>query len=372
MKARLINILLLASLLPSALLSCVEPIDLNAGEDPQVVVNCILTEDDVQTLEMYYTPTSMDGARRPVEDAEVILRCGYAGAGKFHYVGDGLWQCEYRPEYGKEYNLMIVMEGHVLQASTKFPADVTVACYGRRRDIGEGRHRINYLMYSYELRLFNRSPECPPYYGYPCLLASHLWAFPKDKGWGDDYQKYIATSHFCADDFNLTSLRVRDLPCFSADSIKVMPKWLREELGWYPLMMGDLQVHQGFVRIDIPKDYHSGKAQEELKDSPIYTDISFVLARPFPTSWSNYGSPYQEPGGLYDIYILSNEADNYFKDVYRKHLNKDNFLFEYDTENIYSNISGGIGVFGAMIHRNNETGIRGYLNDFVQKDNEQE
>ena len=122
------------------------------------------------------------------------------------------------------------------------------------------------------------------------------------------------------------------------------------------------------MRIDIPKDYHSGKTQEELKDSPIYTDISFVLARPFPTSWSNYDGPYQERGGLYDIYILSDEADNYFKDVYRKHLNKDNFLFEYDTENIYTNIKGGIGVFGAMIHRNNKTGIRGYLNDFVPSD----
>lgn len=369
MKVRFINILLLVSLLSSSVLvSCVEPIDLDTGEDPQVLVNCILTEDDVQTLEIYYTSTSMDGIIRPVEDAEVILRCDYARDGKFYYVGDGLWQCEYRPEYGKEYNLMIVMEGHVLQASTKFPADVTVACYGRGYDASEGRHKKGYLMYSYELRLFDRTPECPPYYGYPCLLASHLWAFPKDKGWGEDYQKYIATSHLCADDFNLTSLRVRDLPCFSADSVKAMPKWLREELGWYPLMMGDLPVHQGFVRIDIPKDYHSGKTQEELKDSPIYSDIAFVLARPFPTSWSNYDGPYQERGGLYDIYILSDEADNYFKDVYRKHLNKDNFLFEYDTENIYTNIEGGVGVFGAMIHRNNETGIRGYLGDFVPGD----
>ena len=360
----------LLSVLPMAAFfaACVEPIDLDAGEEPQVVVSCILTENDVQTLEMYYTTTLMDGIRRPVENAEVTLKYDYAGARKFNYVGDGFWQCEYKPEYGKRYNLVIEFEGHVLQASTTFPSDVTVACYGRGYDASEGRHKKWYLMYSYELRLFNRSPECPPYYGYPCLLASHLWAFPKDKGWGDDYQKYIATSHLCADDFNLTSLRVSDLPCFSADSVKAMPKWLREELGWYPLMMGELQVHQGFVRIDIPKDYHSGQTQAELKDSPIYSDIAFVLVRPFPTSWSNYDGPYQERGGLYDIYILSDEADNYFKDVYRKHLNKDNFLFEYDTENIYSNISGGIGVFGAMIHRNNETGIRGYLNDFVPGD----
>ena len=372
MKARLINILLLVSLLPAVLVSCVEPIDLDAGEEPQVVVNCILTEDDVQTLELYRTSTVSGGECIPITDAEVHLTYGNNRVVEFSYDDKGMWKAEHKPYYNQIYSLTVAIGDRVLKGTTKFPADMTVACYGRGYDASDGRHKNKgYLMYSYELRLFDRSPECPRY-GYPCLLASYLWAFPKDKGWGEDYQKYIATSHLCADDFNLTSLRVRDLPCFSADSVKVMPKWLREKLGWYPLMMGDLQVHQGFVRIDIPKDYHSGKAQEELKDSPIYTDISFVLARPFPTSWSNYGSPYQEPGGLYDIYILSNEADNYFKDVYRKHLNKDNFLFEYDTENIYSNISGGIGVFGAMIHRNNETGIRGYLNDFVQKDNEQE
>ena len=113
-------------------------------------------------------------------------------------------------------------------------------------------------------------------------------------GWGDDYQKYIATSHFCADDFNLTSLYVRDLPCFSKDSIDVMDKWLKEQLAWYPAKLGDLQLHQGFVRIDIPKDYRSGQPQEELTDTPVYSDKSFALARPFPTSWPDNDGPYQE------------------------------------------------------------------------------
>lgn len=148
-----------------------------------------------------------------------------------------------------------------------------------------------------------------------------------------------------------------------------MDKWLKEQLAWYPAKLGDLQLHQGFVRIDIPKDYRSGQPQEELTDTPVYSDKSFALARPFPTSWPDNDGPYQERGGLYDIYILSDEADHYFKDVYRKHLNKDNFLFEYDTENVYSNIEGGIGVFGAMIHRSNKSGVRGYLDDFVQVDN---
>ncbi len=358
----------IALLLAAVMTSCVEPIALDAGDEGRLVVNCILTEGDVQTLELYRTSPVYGGELVPVTDADVRLTYGNNRVVEFTYDGGGLWKAEHKPYYDQLYHLEVTAGGRVLKGMTTFPTDVRVDCYGRGRDIGEGRNRTRYVMYSYELRIYNdRSPDCPRY-GYPCLLASHLWAFPKDKGWGEDYQKYIATSHLCADDFNLTSLCVGDLPCFSADSIKVMPKWLREDLGWYPLKVGDLPLHQGFVRIDIPKDYHSGLSREELKDSPIYSDISFVLARAFPTSWLNYDGPYQERGGLYDIYLLSDEADRYFKDVYRKHLNKDNFLFEYDTENIYTNITGGIGVFGAMIHRNNKTGIRGYLGDFVPED----
>lgn len=367
MRKSLLNFLLTA-LLSVAFVSCVEPIDLDTGEDSQVVVNCILTEDDVQTLEMYYTSSTLDGERRPVEDAEVILRRGYGEAGKFSYEGGGVWKCDHRPGYGSQYNLLIKTGDKVITASTTFPDDVSVSCFGRRRDIGEGRRKINYLMYSYELRIFDRTPECPPYKGYEYHQASRLWVFPKDMGWGEEYQKYIASSHFCTDDFNLTSLTVSDLPCFSADSIKAMPSWLREQLGWYPLKLGDLRMHQGFVRMDIPAGYSSGQTHEELLYSPIYSDMSFALVRPFPTYWIGYEGPYQEWGGLYDVYILSDEADQYFKDVYRKHLNKDNFLFEYDTENIYTNVTGGVGLFGAMIHRNNRVGGRGYYPDFILYD----
>lgn len=352
-----------------ALSSCVELIDLSPREGRSLVVNCILTESDVQTLEMYYTTQKLGEEGEPVNDAKVTLCRVNDPVAEFYRCDDGLWRADFCPEYGAMYRLKLTVGERDFIATTIFPKDIQVDCYGRRRWSDNSRRRISYLMYSYELRLYDEEFPKPPYKGRECLWESHLWIFPKDMGWGDDYQKYIATSHFCADDFNLTSLYVRDLPCFSKDSINVMDKWLKEQLAWYPAKLGDLQLHQGFVRIDIPKDYRSGQPQEELTDTPVYSDKSFALARPFPTSWPNNDGPYQEQGGLYDIYILSDEADHYFKDVYRKHLNKDNFLFEYDTENVYSNIEGGIGVFGAMIHRSNKSGVRGYLDDFVQVDN---
>ena len=346
------------------MMSCVEAIDLDPHEGRTLVVNCILVEGDEQTLEMYYTSGLSGEASEPIEDAEVTIESYDSPVTEFHRCDDGLWRADFRPNYGVTHHLKVVLDGKSYNARTMFPKDIEVDTYGRRRWSDNSRRRISYLMYSYELRVYDEEFPDPPYKGRPCLWPSHLWVFPKDMGWGDDYQKYIATTHFRADDFNLTSLTVGDLPCFSKDSINMMEKWLKEELAWYPAKLGDLPLHQGCVRIDVPERYDSGQSQDELTNTPVYSPRAFALVRAFPTGWPDYNGPYKT--SVYDIYILSDEADNYFKDVYRRHLNKDNFLFEYDSKNIYSNIEGGIGVFGAMILRNDKSGVRGYLDDWTQ------
>lgn len=339
--------------------SCVEPIDLDSHEGRSVVVNCILTESDVQTMELYYTSDLSGEESEPIEDATVLLTCDYEPVAEFTRGEDGLWRADYRPEYNKSYRLDVTVGDHHFTGFTIFPEDIKVDTYGRLR-WKDKKRRIDYLLYSYELRVYDVFN--PPYKGRECLSQSHLWVFPRDLGRGEGYQRYIATSHLCADDFNVTPLSVRDLPCFSPDSIASMPGWLKRQLAWCPEMLGDLRMHDRFVRIDIPRNYRNGKTQEELTNTPVYTDVSFALVRAFPPDPHDYRTPYD--GNLYDVYILSNEADKYFSDVYRRHLNKDNFVFEYDTENIYTNIEGGLGVFGAMVRRNDKPGVTGYLDDW--------
>ncbi len=343
----------------SVLSSCVEAIDLDPHEGRSVVVNCILTESDVQTLELYYTSDLSGVESEPIVEAEVKLTCDYEPVAEFTRADDGLWRADYRPEYNKHYRLDVTVGDRNFDAFTVFPEDINVDTYGRLRWKDKNR-RIDYLLYSYELRVYDVFD--PPYKGRECLTPNHLWVFPRDLGWGEDYQRYIATSHLCVDDFNVAPLSVRDLPCFLPDSIASMPRWLKRQLAWCPEMLGNLQMHERFVRIDIPRNYRNGKTQEELANTPIYTDVAFALVRDFPSRPLDYYTPYD--GFLYDIYILSNEADNYFKDVYRRNLNKDNFVFEYDTENIYTNVRGGLGVFGAMVLRNDKPGVAGYLDDW--------
>lgn len=336
--------------------SCVETIDLDTGEERAIVVNCVLTEDDVQTLEMYYT-TSLSGVERePVEDAVVRLYRYDEPVAEFTRCEDGLWRAAVRPDYGKPYRLDVTADGRNLTASTVFPIDITVETYWR--GWMDESHRKSYLFHSCELRIYDGIGRPPFYFSKDYNLNAHLWVFPRDIGWGDDYQRHIATSHPCADNFNALPLAVRDMPCFSPDSIAAMYGF-RHELAWIPEYFGDIRTHDRFVRIDIPSHYSDPRPQSELNDTPIYSPRAFVLVRDFHTNINRYKT--SNMGFLYDIYILSDEADRYFRDVYSKHLNKDNFLFEYVTENVYSNIKGGLGVFGAMELRNNERAGQGYL-----------
>ena len=127
-------------------------------------------------------------------------------------------------------------------------------------------------------------------------------------------------------------------------------------------------MHDKFLRINIPAKYSNGLSKHDVTDTPLYSPKSFGLIREFPIRYEDRITPNDIV--LYDFYILSNEADKYFKEVYSRHLNRDNFILEYDTDNIYTNIKGCnnfkdrcVGIFGALITRNEKNARTGYFND---------
>ncbi|MDO4826896.1 MAG: DUF4249 family protein [Bacteroidia bacterium] len=362
----------LALMLPTLWLTgCIEEISLDTGEASRVVVNCLLKEGDVQTMELYYTSEARDGVRRPVTDAEVILSSYDEEVSRFRYDSGCVWSARFTPKHCKLYKLKVITGGDTLSAQTRFPDDVDVAAYRKSR-YSDSSHLHVYQFVSYELRYISDTIFHYPWttseqihfavrYGKSYPSACRMWVFPRDLGRGD-HERYIGTTHALADDFNLSSLFVPDLPCFSRDSILAMdPITVRKVLEWYPVIYPGLQLHDGFVRIPIPTNYKLDKSQKELTDTPIYSPRAFVLVRDFPTKFQ---FQYAYENALYDFYFLSNEADNYFKDVYSRKINKDNFVFEYETDNVCSNIKGGgLGVFGAIIMRTNMKAIKGYFDD---------
>ena len=111
---------------------------------------------------------------------------------------------------------------------------------------------------------------------------------------------------------------------------------------WIPQMCPDLPLHKGFVRIDQPEGFTNGLTDEDFKTSYLSTSGSFLILG----DYSDYLTGV-EPF-LIEVHFLSDEYDAFLRDLHIRNLSRDNFILStYDTNNIYSNINGGVGVFGA-------------------------
>ena len=107
-------------------------------------------------------------------------------------------------------------------------------------------------------------------------------------------------------------------------------------------MCPDLPLHKGFVRIDQPEGFSNGLSDDDLKTSYQYSRNSFFILG----DYSNYLSGI-EPF-LIEVRFLSEEYDAFLRELHIRNLSKDDFILStYDSNNIYSNIYGGVGIFGA-------------------------
>ena len=218
-KIRILNALCGAALACLSL-SCVEPIALDTGDGREIVVNCILKEGEEQTMELFWTGRLSDDGYDVVKDAEIVLLCDYEPVAEFIMDESGVWKDRHTPKCGGHYRLDIKVGDREITADTIFPEDISVDTYGRIR-WEDKEQNLDYLLYSCELRIYDVFK--PPYKGRECLSASRLWIFPRDLGWGAEYQRYIATSHQCADDFNVAPLSVRDLLVFRRTLYRCCP-----------------------------------------------------------------------------------------------------------------------------------------------------
>lgn len=334
--------------------SCVERVDFSPAENLPLSVHCILTRDSVQTLSLKVlsphgtrqTPELPDGLRVSISDKKQQDSWVFTRESKTQ------WTCSMVPEYGRKYSLTVsISEREVLSAETTFPQEFYVKQFMKRRS----GPLIQYLYCSCELRIPRFYHD---YYTYEDPRGAYykgganLWVFNKG---GQD----IATTHPFVDDFNKIETTVGDLPCFSSDSIKQWKSSTFTRKIWIRDRYSDLPMHQQMVRLTFPPGFTNGYSNEELYDSPLYSDQSFILITDYPREY--------EPteGGIFDIYVVSDELDFYLKDVYQKELNKGRDIrYVYDHENVYSNIHGGTGVFGALVYRDQERALRGYNDDF--------
>ena len=386
------------------LASCVEDIDLDTGENLPIVVDCVLKMDTVQTMRLYQMAKLNEDGYKPVDNAtvELLKVADNLPVAQFHRKSGILWETRYMPEFGKQYKLSVSIPGkEEIIATTTFPHDMRLVLHTRTLRNGTGiydntRDTTYLQMITAEVATAKMVTEkdflrggimhgtpWPDYAVFPLKVyyptgskACKMWIYPhRDsmvvfppknfvecpwmsfsalpfKPSPKPYCSTVVTDHPYADNFNIVPGSVTDLDIVNVPvntQAKRMP-WplvhitLINYTQWIPKLCPDLPLHEGFVRIDQPDGFNHGLTDEELKSSHLPSNGSFLILG----DYQNYLSGIEPV--LIEVRFLSDEYDAFLRDLHIRNLSKDDFILStYDSNNIYTNIQGGAGVFGAEI-----------------------
>lgn len=320
------------------------------------------------------------------------------------------WTADYEPDFDASYRLSIVVNGtDTLWAETQFPKDlklvsmlkyiregsegyptstdsVQFACKTCEVHLGsytsgfEGSGNKWYLAYGPYAHgdLFKayrtRYDGACKIWVYPHMDVTHsgtgmlhymLEETYTFKGTDQPYTSYAVTDHPGADNFNIVPGRLSDLDICKMSKRDSSMLSFSSGAFLYPydlffqfcsFMCPDLALHDHFIRIDHPANFTNGLAKSELKNSYQFSQHSFLIAADYADSYPLYNysfyhyTPSLTDGFVNEVRFLSDEYDAYLRDVVAKGLSSDNFvLSEYEHRNIYSNINGGFGIFGAQL-----------------------
>ena len=313
-------------LLSSIFLSCTRDISLDVGER-MVVVECVLSCDSVQTLKMFYSHAKdKNKVSEPISKADVILfdETKDESVGNFKY-SENQWVLDYSAEPEHSYKLDIDIEGHVhISACQTMPKQVSVAS-----GIGNGfrfSSSSDALIYGNE------------FYGtlfYTKTLSSKTWIYAlayDEKTGANHIVDEICSNCPNIDNFNLTG---DTYVAQKIDFIKehgILPWKICKYLEGYPM-------YKRYMRIN--DQFDSAKIES--------VNSNFIVSG----SFYEYDNPDKEQplgskGGIV-FNTVSDDYDRYLKEAiyYQQKMESDDMTVIYNRDNVFSNIKGGIGIFGA-------------------------
>lgn len=356
----------------SVLISCEREVDLRPDGKGNIVVECILTEGETQTLRL----SSTDIVSASLKDAVISLTDETEStlAGRFVFQEGDQWKMDYAAKPYHKYLLTVEVDGfETVIAHTVMPERVGI------------QHTVLWRVWPENLE-FDGFPdwELGSRYEIKSLPQGAVWVcgMNYDESSGKHVlASTIATSLESSDLFNLTGetywneynpqadQRFEDLyekkgpedvsMVGSGNWIYHFPREFRPTM--YKYVVG-CPLHDTFLRIP-----------------PITEDDNRTAADPkgyFSIAGSFQGSTFGiEPSSLTDGYILfisvSEEYDRYLKELLTeesRHASMQDFASLFSRENIHGNIENGIGIFGAKTEqelpwiKHNKSGSWG--NDF--------
>lgn len=312
-------------LLATSLTSCVKDVILDAKEDPFLAVYCILKVDSVQEMKLSYTKgASMTEAPRVTEAIPVLTDLTEGReAGRFVRVSDSLWRLHYSAIPTHRYRLEITVSGREpIWAEQTMPAEPSVEIM----DINSlSAQEVSWLGTLDAVHLFpylegatiGEITLSGLYYRF--TLPCTTWVYAEN--YDTESAQYVPVEELCTDypyvdDFNLTGQTWGRVEEENLDTSLMLAYANRTCLSGYSL-------HRDFLRFS--------KDEEQTQ---CYFTLSGAIGR--------FGKVF--------FAALSDDYDRYLCDAYQQYYAEQSLDLSsiYLRDNLYTNIHGGIGIFGSL------------------------
>ncbi len=350
--------------------SCIRDVIMDAKERPQVVVVCVLSDDHVQTLQLSFTKGASLAEAPVLTDAVAVLYEQGNAVGEFKRGSDGIWRLEYAAVPGHTYRLEVQVPGYdMIYAEQMMPTEQAYV-------------EVHYFC--------NLSGYVEPWSGWVTEkdpAGDHTYrSWPADEeqpGYETFYLAESASSIWiCAMNYNeeTASHEVAEYICTDAETEKInvtdeVYEPLKKEVpnpfkfsGYdagmaetfysacqmelYPTLAGK-PLYKSYVCI--PKGRHVFSLSGSFKGIDYSKKMSYGSLVDVVTYTETKGDQEDvtETNGYILFTTLSADYEKYMMEAanYQQIMESSDISTIYLRDNLFTNISGGVGIFGARISR---------------------
>ena len=316
---------------------------MDAEERPTVVVECILTNSEIQELRLNFTKGASKAVAEPLTEAVATLIDLTEGktVGQFVKSESDLWTLDYTPIPMHHYRLEVLVPGYeFIYGEDIMPEECIVQAYTKTED----RYRPGQI----PIRTPELGSSTPAFfagtfysvYGIPEITLIYGMNYNNRTG-KHELAEEIFTTLPVADKFNIT------------DKIYVpeLEKWENQAYDAVKSLYIDLKgayKHKQYLRLEAQDiKSHIDNSESDYWD--------FLVFGSFTGNWywySHAGIDYRLPSpdeGYLVFESLSENYDQYIRNAIQfKHIKESTDMSGiYLRDNIYTNITGGLGIFAA-------------------------
>ena len=321
--------------------SCVRDVILDAGENPQVVVECIMSNDTIQKLYLNFTKGSSRQEAEPLTEAIATLidLTDEKPIGEFKKSTGNLWTLDYSPVSDHHYRIEVQVPGYdMIWAEETMPQRADISSYTTHfKQLDERDYNLDSLHPDTYAYFFNgtyfifgsdRSDRSEPIWVYGLDIDE---PHPDDPLSGiGPIASEIYTDIPTADNFNVKNKKYIPEVLLHLDYAGDN-EIIGVDVVNYPDLAGSL-THDRFLRID------GGKAHEP-----------FLITCNFKHWYDKFYPQIRHYGTRPMVFMSVSDAyDDYLKTalIMEEMQSSSDMSTIYLRDNLPSNIQGGVGIFG--------------------------